>query len=548
MKKVIIQFAVIVLLFSIAHAEQKTVTVGTSGSPASLDTNFGNIKDNFDELYAHTYQLDGLIADGESDDTAAINTAISEASTGGGVIRFPVGKIIRASGITPASNVTLDLNGSTIKNIDEGESALIEYNSNDELTNFNIINGALDGNGLAQNVINITQPTPSAHDKTWSYSTIFNVSILNSSAIGIYCPIPGRVRLVASRVYNHDIGIAFDREHLDIYNSSIEYNRIGARTTGNHFAWVHAVFAHNGEAGVTTDGAGLGTYDNIAQAVITASTFIDNGEYSIRGPLNTCRISDSRFSNAEKHIDGITGGGTIIGNYFEQSTSWAIDNAGDRANISSNYFTYVAGGIRSSAESLNVTISNNVLRLITNDAIYLMTPKGGVVSGNTVVNAGAGVVVNSESPSGRFAVIDNYLDTIDGIGIEIAGDDSYQVDDIRVDGNTLIKTGLESIKITGSVQTFGSTIIGNKILDANQTEGENVSAIYVQKNFRGGLINGNSVRNSAAGHAYYAISVAGGTGVDSLLSNNVARGMSAANSYLIGASFTVADNIGSIAP
>jgi len=31
---------------------QKTITVGTSGSPASLDTNFGNAQDNFTEIYA----------------------------------------------------------------------------------------------------------------------------------------------------------------------------------------------------------------------------------------------------------------------------------------------------------------------------------------------------------------------------------------------------------------------------------------------------------------------------------------------------------------
>lgn len=52
MKKIL--FAIVCGLLLVAeysHAAQKTITVGTSGSPASLDTNFGNAQDNFNELY-----------------------------------------------------------------------------------------------------------------------------------------------------------------------------------------------------------------------------------------------------------------------------------------------------------------------------------------------------------------------------------------------------------------------------------------------------------------------------------------------------------------
>lgn len=51
MKKLLFATAAVLMLATFSHAAQKTVTVGTSETPASLDTNFGNIQDNFSELY-----------------------------------------------------------------------------------------------------------------------------------------------------------------------------------------------------------------------------------------------------------------------------------------------------------------------------------------------------------------------------------------------------------------------------------------------------------------------------------------------------------------
>lgn len=51
MKKLLFATAAVLLLATFSQSAQKTVTVGTSETPASLDTNFGNIQDNFSELY-----------------------------------------------------------------------------------------------------------------------------------------------------------------------------------------------------------------------------------------------------------------------------------------------------------------------------------------------------------------------------------------------------------------------------------------------------------------------------------------------------------------
>lgn len=56
----------LILVFSTSYAAQKTITVGTSGSKASLDTNFGNAQDNFTELYT----AEGKAVQSWADDTA----------------------------------------------------------------------------------------------------------------------------------------------------------------------------------------------------------------------------------------------------------------------------------------------------------------------------------------------------------------------------------------------------------------------------------------------------------------------------------------------
>ena len=53
--------ALIVLFPSIVLAAQVPITVGTTGAPASLDSNFGNAQSNFDELYGKTIATVSLL-------------------------------------------------------------------------------------------------------------------------------------------------------------------------------------------------------------------------------------------------------------------------------------------------------------------------------------------------------------------------------------------------------------------------------------------------------------------------------------------------------
>jgi len=526
---------------------QLPISTGSPEAKADLDTNFGNAQDNFTEIYNRTEQaVLPIVCDGTTDNTIELNGAIAEAAIIGGVVRLPPGVLCRASGILPKSNVTLDLNGSTIKNINAASTAVIHYNSDVELTNFNIINGVLDGNNLAQNIINITQPTPAPSEKTWSYSTLFNVKIQNSTAIGIYCPIPGRVRLIASTVQYNDIGIAFDREHLDIYNSSIEYNRIGARTTGNHFAWVHAVFAHNTEKGVTTVGAGLGTYTDIYEAAIIGSTFLGNGTIDLEGPLLACRVSECRFSDTDTHISQPNG--TVVnGNRFAGSTVYAVDGVGARSIISDNYFSGV-GGVRS-ASGANAAINDNFFYSLTGTAIYWDKPVRGSVSGNNIATTNVAIYVNAAVASGGWVIDGNKIYNTTTKAIDIVGTGTHDLNDIQIINNSISTTGLEALVISGGVNAFGAIIGNNKIVDANISNTATISAVVIGKNIIAGTISGNIIRNSTAGHAHYAIDTTGaGTGADTLFANNVARGMGAAYSYVKPASATAANNIGTIAP
>ncbi len=74
MKKLIV-LLILLLPYNPALAAQKTVTVGTSGSQASLDTNFGNTQDNFTELYTDKGTQDTAIGLNTAKDTNVVQAA-----------------------------------------------------------------------------------------------------------------------------------------------------------------------------------------------------------------------------------------------------------------------------------------------------------------------------------------------------------------------------------------------------------------------------------------------------------------------------------------
>lgn len=497
----------------------------------------------------------GAIGNGVNDDTDAFNSAISYLSKrGGGTLDLEVGKTYLVSGgIEPISNLTISGARSTVKLKTGASQGIFYYNSATTLTGFNLSDIILDGNNVVQNVIHITEPSPVAPDKTWSYSILTNVEIKNSGAIGLYCPIPGRIRLIGCYIHNNDTSLAWDREHIDAYGTTVESNRIGIRSTGNHFVWLHSTIAHNTEKGWTTSGAGLGTYSDVFEGAFIGCTFIDNGTNSLEGRLTKTRVIGCRFLDAGTHITN-TRSCLITGNEFVGPFTYAVDMLGNSTLFNNNLVAEGVNGIRTdTAGSSQFSISNNNFNTLTGMPIEAVTPTRAQICSNILEDCtGGGIYINSATGTAAgFNVNDNKLDTITGIGIRLvagSGDNS----DWSISRNYIYRTSLEAIKIedtTGVMYT--SAIDHNTIVSANTSNTADIDAVTSAAVHRSSTIVGNRIRNEGAnvGNARYAVNITGASAQDLYFEGNVARNMDGANSYVLPATgVTLGTNIGTIAP
>jgi polygalacturonase len=85
----------------------------------------------------------GAVGDGSTDDTAAIRAAMNQAAVNGGDVIFEA-KTYSTRSLYPKSNVTLQLNGATLK-LREGTNERI-FDGSIAGANFAVLNGTLDGN------------------------------------------------------------------------------------------------------------------------------------------------------------------------------------------------------------------------------------------------------------------------------------------------------------------------------------------------------------------------------------------------------------------
>lgn len=490
----------------------------------------------------------GLVGDGIRDDSAAMQRNIDHLSSiGGGTLNLLPGKTYKVTNILPKNNITIEGNGCTLIQPEDATTPMFYYNSSTTLSAFNLYNVILDGNNVVEDIIHITEPSPLAPDKTWDYSTLLNVTIKNSGAIGLYVPIPGRVRLLSCYIHNNDIGVAWDREHIDAYGTAIDANRIGVRSTGNHFTWLHSTILHNTEKGWTTSGAGLGTYTDVYEAGFIGCTIIDNGTIGMEGTFNTCRFVGNRFLDCETYISDLVQ--TVVqGNHFgDGATTCAIDVVKDDCLIQANYIENCTMGIRTSSASRGMNIVGNNFESITNQCVYLTRPTRLSVTDNVFKTSGVGVYAECSAGDIGFSIDGNKFQIIDTIGVHVVvatGD----VNDISISSNRFWDTGLEAIKLTGTGTSLGTYISNNQITDANTNNVAGTHAIHTTRTHTGSCMTGNLIRNSGTGKADHAVLFTGASVTDFLFDSNTARNMTGSYSYDLPASATIGDNVGTFAP
>lgn len=493
----------------------------------------------------------------------AFNAAIDAcASRGGGSVRVPTG-LYYASGIEPKSGVTLAGEMARILLPAGASSPMIYYNDAATLGNFNLSNLILYGNNVEQDGIHITEPSPVAPGKTWNYSTLFNIQIRNFGGIGLYTPIPGRVRLLNSWVYGNDIGVAWDREHLDIYGTQIEGNRLGVRSTGNHFVAMHCSIAHNTEAGWTTVGAGLGLYSDVYESSFLGCTFLDNPIH-VQGAFFLSRFTGNRHATGngvEQFFDGRLDYCSVVGNEMYKFKAGALVALGHHNVVMGNVIVGstapLSTGIGSSSVGGNIDgnliTSNHVRQCST--AIDLnagggsRTVLGNTIDGNQISFCGGGIALAAARP---YNVIENnrlrdigttYAGS--GIGIAVTGTGG-SIDSLAVESNKFTNIAKEAVLISHNTTIFSLSVTGNRVLDANRSNTTDTDAIAIAAPTAAAIVGGNLARNAVNGKARYAIRMTGAA-ADVLLDGNVSRGMIGANSYKVpAAGVTQGSNIGTV--
>jgi hypothetical protein len=416
--------------------------------------------------YYVTPEMFGATGNGGTDDSVAIQAAIDYVnSQGGGVVQFG-DKTYICQGIIPKNNVTLKgTPRARMKLPLSPTNHMIYYESDSVLTNFNLINIELDGRN--QTVYDLVHIEKISSDIVYVWDkSIIDTCVIHYGNVGVYCTVPGNVKIVNSVIEGNDIGVKQGYEHFHIINTTLWANRIGADIyKANHFTWVDVTFAHNTECGVNTDLS--------FESCLTACNFIDNVVH-FNGSVYGYRFIGCRMIDAQKGIYGARWNNIFDGCYFSNLSDIALSliNSDCSANvISNNIFSRNGKDIElSGSDNL---IQANQFRGTKKCAIEL---KGDSASGIQILN---NIALNcSEIGLNAYAVINitaPYLTAIAVNGNMIRNDGSGKAS-YAINMN-MTPTGLFDILIANNVSRNMKTA-GYRLRDSgNITKVNNIGTV-----------------------------------------------------------------------
>lgn len=458
----------------------------------------------------------GAKGDGVTDDTVAIQKAID--SVGKGIVFFPPRTFI-GQGIVPKNNITLQGYGAKLSLPTSPTKPIIAYNSNVQLLNFNMygLTFADENQIKTVDLVNINQPNWGAPAKTW-YMSVIKDCTFYGGVRGLYCPVPGSVKIDSCHFDKCDIGLKWEQEHFYIDHSVFWDCRIGLETlNGNHFTCINGVFAHCEQYGVK---------GGMWESAFIGCSFIDNKLGGLVGSGSRLRIEGCRILQCAVGIE-VFNHNIIIGNQIgtgnlardlsDPTTAIAVRANGNNNNISNNYITDFYDGINIKS-SFNVVSDNKITQLKNNGVIYSAAEN--VISGNGIDVANIGI-----------------------LAMLLSGTSSFNN---SVYDNTILRCKKDAIKIE-SIQT-GGIISNNTIVDNGIEMANTYNGITIGNTLVAFLVTNNMIRNTGTGQMKNAVAFSTASGVaDVLLANNIARNMKGTSAYVVPASIVQSANIGTVA-
>lgn len=400
----------------------------------------------FQRVYDVRSPAYGALGDGSTNDTTAIQAALTAAGVAGGTVLVPTGTYMVTT-LTVPSNVTLRGLGasSVIKQIASTTGHAVVVSGKSHVT---IENLAVDGNKAAQAASNHGVSVSASSE----WVTVRGCYVHDCKATGIYGSASSHLLFTGNTVENTDLcGIEIETA---CSQSVISHNRVD--TTG--------------EANIGFQGTGIVIEGNVCKGAGIADNITGydaaNLECAVIG--NYCESS----GNNGMHVGGTRG--VIANNIVKSPTFHGIYVANDDLttaadwSITGNQIYNTGSAGSASADGIHllsvsrVAVSGNSLNTLNLNGIYLDTVQYASVTGNQITDAVQRGIYWRKSSYGTCVGNQVHSCTLEGI---LLTDDTVTGNThIAINGNVVTGCGgigIRLISLEASNSVYGNICTGN---------------------------------------------------------------------------------------
>jgi parallel beta-helix repeat protein len=406
----------------------------------------------------------GAKGDGSTNDTAAIQAALSAVPSKGATVYFPPGSYLVSAQITVLSNTTLLGAGNTVSNITcttainavfvQGSVAL----SNVVFRNLGWIGGAVDSGTYPRRSRTTTSSflhavqfdgslVPSEPNPVITDVSFENCKVTGSASLPIFFRgLSGNTRIVDSLFYNcMDVGVIFCESVLVTRNKAI-------KSADNGFS----ISRGNQRAVVTNNIADSCSYWGVFVAgfVIGGSSsypsYTGPQDFVVTGNVITnCGYGGICLDNAPSN-------GTVVGNTVDTISRGPTDGPTDNYGVGifiGGFPTTSPGSVVTFAQ--NIVCTENTLLNCARGGIYIRGLQGGKISSNIIINPGSqfladGVTTPTTSDATEnFGVSVDFNTTCSNLDM----DDNLTIDNrgtTRANFSTAVNTSTTNLRCRGN--------------------------------------------------------------------------------------------------